>query len=121
MAVQTVFDILSADSTVSSIVTDRITPLIRVQDLPLPAVTLSRVSVVPINLMDRPDGTDDNRVQVDSWDQTYAGVRALASACRSALERAGYPMMSEMDNFDASAELSGYYRVTQEFSMWLST
>ena len=122
MTVKTVIDILMADSSVTQIIGSgddaKITPIVRTQDAGLPAVAVTSVAVNPVNLLNGTSGMDENRVQVDSWASSYEGSRALAQACRAAIEASGSLMMSELDNFDASAELSGEYCVTQEFSVW---
>jgi hypothetical protein len=92
MTAQVVLDVLIADSGVTAIVEDRVSPLIRAQDESLPCVTLSTVDVVPANCMADVPTLDTNRVQVDSWDTTYEGVLTLATACRAALEAAGHTM-----------------------------
>jgi head-tail adaptor len=123
MSVSALLNILNVDIAVTSFVgvgaEARITPIMRTQDQLLPAVTLSVAAVNPLYTLNGPAGMDENRFQVDSWAKTYAEASALAGACRDAIEASGFVMLSELDNFDASAELSGTYCVTQEYSLWI--
>lgn len=122
-AVKTIIDILGADAGVTAIVGTgddaRIVPLTRPQDVAVPAITVSGISLTPTNYLGGDANLDENRVQVDCWADDYSGARALAAACRAAITATGILMLSDLDNFDASAELSGIYRVTQEYSLWL--
>jgi hypothetical protein len=118
-AVKDVFALLAADDTVTSIVDpSRISPVIRAQDQQLPAVTVARGSLVALYDLSGPAGIAQNTLSVQCWAYTYAEMAALADAVRAVLESAGYILASLQDNFDSSAELSGVYSVTQEFSIW---
>lgn len=121
MSVETVLAVLVADAGVTAIVgsgaSAKISPLIKAQTIQPPAVTLQRTSLVPQNHLRGNGDLDDVRVQVDSWATSYAGVRALASACRAALEAADYLMIGEFDNYDPQVD-PGLYRITQDFQVW---
>jgi hypothetical protein len=115
MAVKTVRDILVADSAVTSLVGQRISPVLTAQDTTLPYVILTRVSLAPMNNITDPPSLDSNRVQVDSFSETYAQARQVADACRAALEASNVTMESEFDNFEPDVS---EYRVTQDFLVW---
>ena len=115
MPIQTIVGYLTAAPAVYSLVNERVSPLIRAQNEALPCVTLSLVSVTPMNHIAGAPTLDQNRVQVDSWASSYAEVRSVADACRAALEAAGLVMESEIDGFEADAD---EYRVTQDFYIW---
>lgn len=120
MAIQIIHDLLIADPSVAAIVSDRVYPLVRPQSFPAPAVTLQRITVTPVNSLDTAlYSIAENRVQVDSWDVTYMGARTLADACRAAINAAGHILDTELDNFAPDAPLSGVYRITQDYSIWL--
>jgi hypothetical protein len=122
VSVEVVLAVLKSDATVTGIVGSganaKISPLIKSQGIDPPAVTLQRVSVVPQNNLRGNGGLDQVRVQLDAWATTYGGTRALASACRSALEAAGHPMESEIDNYDPETD-PGMYRITQDYLIWV--
>ena len=116
MAVKTLIDILLADAATIALVGNRITPLTRPQDLQLPAITAQRISVVPQNSLRGFANLDANRVQLDCWADTYAGARALAAACRTAINAAGHVCVSEVDDFEIETRT---FRVIQDYSVWL--
>ncbi len=115
MAVEVVRTILIAAPAVTALVGQRISPVLRAQGEPLPAVVLTRVSLAPLNHLSGAPTLDANRVQVDSFAATYAASRDLADACRTALEAAGLTMESEFDNFEPDVD---EYRITQDFYLW---
>lgn len=114
-ALKQVRDLLVADSAVVALVSQRISPLVRSQNEPLPSITLSLVSVVPMNHVAGAPTLDQARVQIDSWGTSYAEVRSVADAVRAALEAAGLVMESEFDGFEPDVD---EYRVTQDFYIW---
>lgn len=121
MAVKTVQDVLVASSAVTAIVgpgaNARVEQIVKPQNIALPAVTLSRIFMGPVNNLVDDGGLDSNRVQVDSWAQTYTQAKELAAACRAALQTAGHQLDSEFDNYDPAID-DGTFRVTQEYSVW---
>ena len=117
MAVETVRNILIAASGVTTLVGQRISPLVRAQDEAVPCVTLSRSGLQPLNVIHGAPSLNVNRVQVSSWASTYDGARAVASACRAALEAAGIVMESESDSEGYAPDVDEY-RITQEFIVW---
>jgi ornithine cyclodeaminase/alanine dehydrogenase-like protein (mu-crystallin family) len=122
MSVEVVLAALKADAGVTAIVGSgvnaRISALMKTQGITIPAVTLQRISLEPQNHLRGHAGLDSVRVQVDSWEHTYAGVRALADACRSALQDADHVMLGEIDNYDPETD-PGLYRITQDFQIWI--
>ena len=115
MALETVRNILIAESTVTALVNDRISPVHRAQDEALPCVVLSTVSVVPQNHLHGRPTLDASRVQLDAYAETYAAARELASACRAALEVGNCVMDNEFDDFEPDV---GEHRVTQDWLVW---
>lgn len=121
MSVATVLAVLKADSMVTNLVGSgsdaRISPMTMSQGIDMPAVTLQRVSVTPQNNLRNNGSLDDVRIQLDAWATSYAGVLALASACRSAMENAGHILIVEVDNYDPEVDPK-LFRVTQDYQVW---
>lgn len=117
MVLTTVRTVLAAAAPVTAICADRIELLTKPQAIDTPAVCLSIASTTPVNGLETWNSLDGNLVQVDSYASTYTEAKALAAACRAALE-VDHECESEFDNFDESAELSGLARVTQQYSVW---
>ena len=115
MPVQTVRNILIASSAVTDLVGQRIAPIQTAQNEALPNVVLTGISVVPQNHLNGAPSLDSNRVQVDIYAETYAEVRAVADACRNALEAGNCVMDNEFDGFEPDVS---EYRVTQDFLVW---
>lgn len=122
MSVEVVLAALKASAGVTAIVgsgaSARISPLMKAQGITPPAVTLQRIAVAPVNHLRGHGGVDAVRVQVDSYADSYSGVRALATACRTALQTAGHLMVSEIDNYEPGVE-PALYRITQDFQVWV--
>jgi hypothetical protein len=116
--VKTVTDLLIAAPTVNVIVGDRVTPLNRTMNFPLPAVTVQLITTTPTNTLLGDQGFDRERIQIDSWAVTYKGAHDLADAIRRVMTAQGYLLGLQLDNFDDSAQLSGVYQVTQEYDVW---
>jgi hypothetical protein len=117
-AIAQALGILSAASPVVALVGTRISPLIRTQELILPAITLQRITLTPSNTFAGNGGLDDARVQVDSWATTYAGARALAIAVRAAFDAVPVLMTLEVDNSFQLDPVPGVYQITQEYQLW---
>lgn len=121
MSVETVLVVLKADAAVTAIVGSglnaRISPLIKSQGITTPAVTLQRISLDPVNHLRGHGDLDSVRVQLDAWTESYAEARALAGACRDAIQNAGHLMLGEFDNYDPETD-PGLYRITQDYQVW---
>lgn len=122
MSIEVALAVLKADAAVTAIVgagtAAKISPLIKSQNLVAPAVTLQRINVDPQNHLRGFANLDDSRVQLDAWAETYAGVRALATACRNAMQTAGHLTLNEFDGQEPETD-PGLYRITQEFRVWV--
>lgn len=117
MSVETVVAVLTADSGVTALVSTRVSPMVMPQGIEMPAVTYQRVSVTPQNNLRNNGDLDYTRVQLDSWAQSSSSARAVAAACRAAMETAGHAMLGEFDNYDPQTD-PGLYRITQDFQVW---
>lgn len=118
---------LADDSAVSDIVGTRIRfAQAREGDDP-PYLVLSKISSQTINAMNGPTTTFTGRIQVDIIAATYAAVKTLADAVRSALNgwtSAGAVssclLDNELDGFDDPTDASdkGVCRVIQDYIAW---
>src|SRR5688572_26710849 len=62
---------------------ERVSPVMRPQGAPRPAITYTRVAGIPQNDLDGDDGNLLNiRSQVDVWADTHAVARTIADAVR---------------------------------------
>lgn len=122
MSVEVAVSVLKNAAGVTAIVGSgsscRVSPLMKSQSLTMPAVTVQRVTTDPVNHLRGHGSLDDSRTQLDSWAETYAGARALATACRTAMQTAGHLMLGEFDNYDPETD-PGLYRITQDYRIWV--
>lgn len=116
-AIEQVVAILGAAGAVTAIVSNRITPLIRPQDLVLPAVTLQEISLTPANTFAGNGNLDDCRVQVNCWAATYTDAKALARAVRAAMDAVPVLMQSKNEGFDLEP-VPGLFWITQDYLVW---
>lgn len=77
---------LTADATVNGLVSGRIYPEIMPFDVTYPAISYQRISTVRYQTLEAVDGFTQVRIQVDCWDSSYSGVKALASAVKGAID-----------------------------------
>jgi capsular polysaccharide biosynthesis protein len=115
--IETVRALLIAAPAVQALVAGRIYPLRRPQAVPVPAVTLQRVSVTPQYHLGGWASLDGNAVQIDVFGETYAQATALARACRAALEGANHLMTSEADLYEPEVDPE-LYRIAQTWAVW---
>ena len=97
----------------------RVYPLVRKQTAPVPAVTYQVIDRPRINTasMTGNNARVNSRVQIDSWARTYAEVKALAAAVKTAVLASSITAISldERDLYEPDTEL---YRVSADFSTW---
>lgn len=118
MSVPTVVAVLTADSAVTALVSNRITPLTRAQSLTLPAITIQRVVMTPSMALTGDVGLDAHRIQLDCWAGSYHAVITLAASVRAAMGAAKHIFENEIDNYDPDTD-PGTYRITQEYLVWV--
>jgi hypothetical protein len=120
MAIATVRTILVASGAVTALVpAANITALMRPQGLTIPAVTLQRITLTPFNHLRGDGDLDANIVQLDVWNDDYTEARAIAAACRTALQTAGLSMNQESEGYESETDPE-LYRVTQSWSVFTS-
>lgn len=109
---------LQGDSTLGSLVADRVTPVIRPAGGALPAVTFHRIAGAPLNslLGHTNDGTR-YRTQIDCWGQTHESAHAVANAVRSRMNTYTSALKSvlnfDQDDYEPDTRL---YHVIMDYS-----
>ncbi len=120
------FSFLSGEQTISDLVGSRIFPLKLPQAVTYPAVTYQRIDTERIRSFGGPSGLAHSRIQLDLWDKTYSGVKALADAVRRVLDGfkglmgaediGGVSLLSDSDSpFESGVEV---FRLSQDYSIW---
>lgn len=77
---------LVGDATVTGLVSSRVYPEIMPQNVQYPAISYQRISTTRTQFLTGVDDFTKVRIQVDCWDESYSGVKSLASAVKSALD-----------------------------------
>jgi len=86
------------------------------QDTTRPYVTWNLVVGTPENVLDQTPEIDRQTVQVDCWHQTDAGVEALATAVRDAIEPEAHMTGVIINEREAETKL---YRIGMQFDWFL--
>jgi len=81
-------ELLLADATVTSIIADRLYPVLLPDESPLPAVTYQVISTTPLYALDGRINLTRYRIQIDVWAAwpNYAQAKTLAEAIRVVLD-----------------------------------
>jgi len=116
---------LAAYEGLTALISTRIYPMILPQNPTYPAVTYQRTDGVRESGMTTEHGMAHPGIQIDSWDKTYAGAKAVATQVRGALQRwsseAADPIVldcfleSDGDNYEPD---TGAYHVQQSWTIW---
>jgi len=113
-----IYSILSSDSSVSTLVGDRIYPH---GDAPegvfKPYVTWFLVSGLPENELDDTPSVDRCSAQIDCWSDTSSGVVDLAMAVRDAIEQHAHVISVPINGREPETML---YRIAIQIDYWLS-
>lgn len=101
----------------SSLANGRVYPMVAPDNVAKPYIVYQNISNMPENTL--ADGVPINnaRMQIDCYDKTYAGVKALAASVSSAMAAASFinlPLMSQ-DIYESDVKL---FRVSMDFSIW---
>lgn len=126
-----VYAILKAASAVTTLVggstSPRIYPVVVPQDATMPAIAYQRISSYRRPVHGSPTSLARPRVQLTILDVTYSGVKALADACREAMD--GYRgsaggvtvgvAMAE-DETDEYGTANNLHVVRQDYMIWHS-
>lgn len=115
---------LGADSSITALVSDRISPLLLKDGSSLPAITYQAISGEPQTDLSGGDGDMVRyRMQLNVWADSYLGAKALAELVRTRLKTAAtnfkaVPNGSAQDVYEAQTKRFGVY---MDFSFWYRT
>lgn len=77
---------LVGSSGVKALVGNRVYPEVMPHDVKYPAISYQRISTVRTQFLTGIDDFTHVQIQIDCWDNSYSGVKALADAVKSALD-----------------------------------
>lgn len=101
-----------------ALVSGRCYPIVNTStDIVSPYITFQVVAATPEVTLSGPSGTENMRVQVDVWAETFGGSKLLASQVKAAMQTASFvnvPVMSQ----DRYEEVTQEYRVSMDYSIW---
>lgn len=113
---------ITADATVSGLISTRLYPLDLPQEPSAPAATYHRVSTVPLYTHEGDGSLDQVRIQIDSYASSVLAAKTLATAIRTRLSGFSGDMSGTtvgsvfLDNEqDFGDPTTGLYRVSQDF------
>lgn len=123
------YSYLKAQSTINSIVGDRIYPSILPQDPVLPAITFHVVSSEPVSRQDGKPVLEKARIQIDAYASQVRNAKLLAKAIRDSLEayvglmgtisvQAVFVLDYGMTDFE---DVPSEFRVISEYEIWYAT
>lgn len=115
---QDVYTTLHNYSGVSSLVSNRIYPSIVNQDPTYPCISHLQVSEVGITELSGASDLINPNWQIDAWDTSYSGAKALMAQIRSAMDAATLfksILITEIDIYEQELNI---HRVMAEFSLW---
>lgn len=96
----------------------QIYPLLAPQTVTAPFVVYTRISGTEENTLASGQPIQNTRLQIDSYDVSYANVQALADAVKAAVMGMSgnpLPITAATDLYEAEVKL---FRVTQDFGFW---
>jgi len=107
---------LNDDPTLTTLVADRITPVLLPEDTAYPAITFNRISTEHIQTLSGTTGLALASFQVSAFSTDYLEVSTVASGIRNALEdRQGLLTGNQIDLYDKSARV---HYANLDFSIW---
>lgn len=101
----------------SPLTDDRVWPVLSVQPATTPYLIYSVISDVPLVTLDGPNGTDNLRVQIDAYADSYGAAKALAKRVKDAMQGAAF-INTPLSSRDLSEPEEKLYRVSMDFSVW---
>ena len=109
-----VYDALRGSATVTAIVPQaRITPMKRLQNTDLPAITYERVTNDPVqSLAGDTSNLDQVRMRVNCWSLTYSQTKSIAAAVRAAMKGLDCNFISDQDLYEDDTQI---YRVAADY------
>jgi hypothetical protein len=113
----TVYNALRAASPVTALVPQaRITPVKRLQNTDLPAITYERVTNDPVqSLSGDTSNLDQVRMRVNCWSLSYSQSKSIAAVVRTALKPLDSYFISDQDLYEDDTQI---YRVALDYYIW---
>lgn len=104
-------------STLSALAGGRMYPLVAPDSPVTSYIVYQNIANSPENTLADGVPINNTRMQIDCYDKTYAGVKALAAAVVTAMSGASFTNLLTMnqDLYEAEVKL---YRVQMDFSIW---
>ena len=104
----------------SGIAGGRVAPVVSDQGTPLPRVTYTFVSAAPEVALNGANKLHNATVQLDCWDSTMAGARALLRSVQAAMtpDGADFRVGDVRHNPEQWEADTGIYRASADFSLW---
>lgn len=118
---------LLSDPVLAALIGDRLTPGVRTQGAPLPALVFNLVSDLPDYSNDGETGLGQARIQLDAYGETYAQAKAVQRASRARISGARFTVAGwtiqgvfqqgarDTFNHDAPEKIHG---VSSDFIVW---
>lgn len=117
---------LTAQSTITDIVEDRIYPTVMPQQTALPAIVFYNVGTTPISRQDGRPTLVRSRIQIDCYADRVRDAKLLSEAVRDALEsyvgmmgassvQAVFLLEHGSDDFD---DIPSSFRISSDYEVW---
>jgi hypothetical protein len=109
--------LLNVAGVTSKVPLSRITPVKRLQNTDLPAITYERVSNTPVqSLKGDTSNLDQTRFRVSCWALTYAATKDIGAAVRTAL--GATPQVVFISDQDLYEDDTQIYRWMFDLNLW---
>jgi hypothetical protein len=84
--------LLTADAGVNALCAGRVSPMVAEEGVAMPYAVYHVITGNTVNRTLTPGALTRERMQITTWDHTYAGAQALAAAVAAAIERKTGPV-----------------------------
>lgn len=104
----------------SSLADGRVYPTIMPHGATVPTIIYTMISADRMRSLAGATALINAVIQVDAWDRTYGGAKALAAQIRAALDPYGADMRvgGISENADFFESETGLYRSSADYSIW---
>ncbi|OQA30512.1 MAG: hypothetical protein BWY57_02805 [Betaproteobacteria bacterium ADurb.Bin341] len=114
-----IYSLLSGSTVITSVTSTRIYPMAVPQGSDaLPALVYSRISGHRVNALDGYSHLENPTIQFDCWATSYAGAKDLSTRVANVMGSATSFEAILVNDLDALEWELGFYRLTQEWSVW---
>lgn len=104
-------------STIKTLASGRVYPMVLPETATLPAIVYQRVSSVPVNSLDGDSGLDSVRVQIVTWAASYKAAKDLAKSVRDTLNASSLKIITDNDFDDYEPETKRFRTIT-DYIVW---